>query len=84
MQTHLPEWVPLFREKLEVFVCELQGWQCVEFQVCPRMKKGGQMDERVKAESIIAVVRQVGHEYADLEGRNRDRDRREKELERGK
>lgn len=72
MQTHLPEWVPLFREKLEVFVCELQGWERVEFQVGPRMKKGGQMDECVKTQSIIAVVREVGHKYTDLEWKNRE------------
>lgn len=73
MQTHLPEWVPLFGKKLEVLVCKLQGWECVEFQVCPRAKKGGQVDECVKTQSIIAVVRQVSHEYTDLGWRNRDR-----------
>lgn len=73
MQTHLPEWIPLFREKLEVFVCELQRWESVELQVRPRMKKGGQVDKRVKTQPIIAIVREVGHKYTDLGWRNRDR-----------
>lgn len=73
MQTHLPEWVPLFGKKLEVLVRKLQGWERVEFQVCPRAKKGGQMDECVKTQSIIAIVRQVSHEYTDLGWGNRDR-----------
>lgn len=42
-------------------------------QVCPRAKEGGQVHERVQTQSIIAVVRQVGHEYTDLGWRNRDR-----------
>lgn len=66
-QTHLPERVPLFWEKLEVFVCELHRWESVEFQVGPRPQEGDQVDERVKTQSIIAVVGQVGHEYTDLE-----------------
>lgn len=67
MQTHLPQWVPLFREKLEVSVCELQGRERVQFQVGPRMKEGGQVDKGVKTQSIIAIVREVGHKYTDLE-----------------
>lgn len=59
----------MFREKLEVLVCELQGRECVESQVCPGVKKGGQVDKCVQTQSIIAVVRQVGHEYTDLEWR---------------
>lgn len=73
LQTHLPERVPLFREKLEVFLCQLQRWECVEFHVRPRAKKGGQVDERVKTQSIIAIVGQVGHEYTDLEWRKTER-----------
>lgn len=48
-------------------MCELQGWQSVEFQVRPRAEEGGQVDKGVKTQSIIAVVGQVGHEYTDLE-----------------
>lgn len=73
LYTHLPEWVPLFRKNLKVLVCKLQGWESVEFQVCPRPKEGGQVDKCVKTQSIIAIVGQVGHEYTDLGWRNRDR-----------
>lgn len=53
-------------------MCKLHGRECVEFQVCPGAKEGGQVDESVKAQSVIAVVRQVGHEYTDLGWGNRD------------
>lgn len=72
-QTHLPQRVPLFGKELEVLVCELQRWECVESQVRPRAKEGGQVDECVETQSIIAVVRQVGHEYTDLGWRSRHR-----------
>lgn len=43
------------------------------------------MDERVKTQSIIAVVRQVGHKYTDLQKKNtcreEDRGRRNGEKE---
>ena len=45
----------------------------MEFQVCPGAKKGGQMDKCIKAQAIVAIVRQVGHEYTDLWWRNIDR-----------
>lgn len=45
----------------------------MEPQVGPRAKEGGQVDERVEAQSIVAVVGQVGHEYTDLGWRNRYR-----------
>lgn len=31
------------------------------------------MDKRIKTQSIIAIVGQVGHEYTDLGWRGRDR-----------
>lgn len=73
VHTHLPEWVPLFGKKLEVLVCELQGREGVQFQVCPRAKEGGQVDECIKTQSIIAIVGQVGHEDTDLGWRGRGR-----------
>lgn len=78
-QTHLPERVPLFWEKLEVFVCELHRWESVEFQVGPRPQEGDQVDERVKTQSIIAVVGQVGHEYTDLESEKKPHKTTDKE-----
>lgn len=66
MCAHLPDWVPLFGKKLEVLVCKLHGRQGVQSQVCPRAKEGGQVDEGVETQSIIAIVGQVGHEYTDL------------------
>lgn len=51
----------------------------MEFQVCPRAKEGGQVDKCVKTQSIIAIVGQVGHEYTDLEWRNRDGVERKRE-----
>lgn len=76
----------MFREKLEVFVCELQRWESVKLQVRPRMNKGGQVDKCVKTQPIVAIVREVGHKYTDLVWRNREgnEDRRKKETERGK
>lgn len=67
LQTHLPKWVLLFGKKLKVLVRKLQRWKRVESQVCPRAKERGQVDKRVKTQSIIPVVGQVGHEYAYLE-----------------
>lgn len=71
MQTHLPQRVPLFREKLKVLVCELKRREGVELQVSPRAKEGRQVDERVETQSIVAVVGEVGHEDADLERRKK-------------
>lgn len=51
----------------------------MEFQVCPRAKEGGQVDKCVKTQSIIAIVREVGHEYTDLEWKNRDGVERKRE-----
>lgn len=53
-------------------MCKLHGRQGVQFQVCPRAKEGGQVDEGVETQSIIAIVGQVGHEYTDLLWRNRE------------
>lgn len=39
----------------------------MESQVRPRAKEGGQVDKRVKTQSVVAVVGQVGHEYAYLD-----------------
>lgn len=72
MCAHLPDRVPLFGKKLEVLVCELHGGQRVQFQVRPRAKEGGQVDEGVETQSIVAVVGQVSHEYTDLLWRNRE------------
>lgn len=72
LHTHLPEWVPLFWKNLKVLVRKLQWWESVEFHVCPRAKEGGQVDKCVKTQPIIAIVREVGHEYTDLEWKNRD------------
>lgn len=69
MQTHLPEGVPLFRKKLEILVSKLQRWESVEFQVCPRVKKGSQVDKCVQTQPIVAIVGQVGHENTDLKNR---------------
>lgn len=44
----------------------------MQFQVCPRAKEGGQVDEGVETQSIVAIVGQVGHEYTDLLWRNRE------------
>lgn len=38
----------------------------MESQVRPRAKERGQVDKRVKTQSVVAVVGQVGHEYAYL------------------
>lgn len=73
MQTHLPEWVPLFRKKLKVLVCELKRREGVELQVGPGAKEGHQVDKRVETQSIVAVVGEVGHEYADLERRKKQK-----------
>ena len=80
MHTYLPERVPLFGKKLEVLVCELHGRERVEFHVRPRAKEGGRVDERVKTQPIVAVVRQVGHEYTDLRWRDRDRVEERREM----
>lgn len=61
----------MFGEKLEVLVRELQRRECVELQVCPRMKKGSQVDKGVKAQPIISVVGQVGHKNTDLKNRKK-------------
>lgn len=80
MQTHLPEGVPLFRKKLEILVSKLQRWESVEFQVCPRVKKGSQVDKCVQTQPIVAIVGQVGHENTDLKNREGKKKNIKKEI----
>ncbi len=56
----------------------------MELQVGPRTQEGGQVDEGVETQSIIAIVRQVGHEYTDLGRTNKDEGKEEKGKERRK
>lgn len=80
MQTHLPEGVPLFRKKLEILVSKLQRWESVEFQVCPRVKKGSQVDKCVQTQPIVAIVGQVGHENTDLKNREGKKKHQERNM----
>ena len=63
----LPEWVSLLREDLEVFLSELDRGQRLQPEVGPTLDKLHQRLKGVETQPVVAVVRQVGHEDADLE-----------------
>lgn len=65
---NLPEGVSLLREDLEVFVSQLNGGECLKPQVGPTLNKLHQWLKGVQAQPVVSIVRQVGHEDADLEG----------------
>ncbi len=64
--TDLPEWVSLLREDLEIFLSQLDRRQRLQPEVGPTLNKLHQRLKGVKAEPVVAVVRQVGHEDTDL------------------
>lgn len=66
VQCHLPERVPLLREQLEVLVGQLCWGQSLQSQVGPALHEVGQVHKGVRAQAVIPVVGQVGHENADL------------------
>lgn len=63
---YLPDGVPLFREDLEISLCQLYRWESLQFQVGPHLYELHQILESVQAKTVIPVVGQVGHEDADL------------------
>lgn len=65
--TDLPEWVSLLRENLEVFLSELDGRQSLQPEVGPTLDKLHQRLKGVQTQPVVAVVRQVSHENADLD-----------------
>lgn len=65
--THLPEWIPLLREDLEVSFSKLNRRQCLEPQVSPALDKLHQRLKGVQTQTIITIVGEVGHEDADLD-----------------
>lgn len=64
--THLPEWVLLLREDLEVLLGQLNRGQCLQPEVGPGVQKAHQVLEGVQAQAVIPIVGQVRHEDADL------------------
>lgn len=66
--TNLPQWLSLFREGLEVFVSKQCGWQSLQPKVGPTLNKLHQRLKGVQSQAVVTVVRQMGHEDADLQG----------------
>lgn len=67
MYPHLPDWVPLLRKDLEVFLRQLHRGKRLQLQVGPRLHELHQVLKRVQAQAVVAVVGEVGHEDADLD-----------------
>ena len=64
--TNLPEWVSLLREDLKVFLSQLDGGQGLQPEVGPTLDKLNQRLKGVQTQTVVAIVRQVGHEDTDL------------------
>ena len=64
----LPQRIPFLGEDLEVLLGQLDGGQGLQPEVGPALDELNQGLEGVQAQPVVAVVGQVGHEDADLEG----------------
>lgn len=64
--TDLPERLGVGREQVEVFLGELQRRKSLQFQMSPCEQEVEQPFEGVQTQTVIPVVGQVRHEYANL------------------
>lgn len=64
---YLPKRASLLREEFKVLSCERDRRKGLQAQPCPALEEAHQALKGVQAQSIISIVGQVGHKYADLQ-----------------
>lgn len=65
---YLPKGTPLLREEFKVLSCKRDRRKGLQAQPCPALEEAHQALKGVQAQTIISVIGQMGHKYADLQG----------------